>query len=45
MAIRTLESHLERMSVNDENEQPGHPTYHKPKVRAKHAQWVKQHES
>lgn len=32
MAVRTLEARLERMSVNDENEQPGHTTYHKPKV-------------
>lgn len=32
MAAKTLESRFERMSVNDENEQPGHSTYPKSKV-------------
>ena len=35
MAIRAIESSLERMSVNDENHDPAtnRPIYQKPKVR------------
>lgn len=39
MAIRTIESRFERMSVNDENE-PSGPIYTKPKVITVHGSWL-----